>query len=229
MINKEDLKFFDPQIELKEKAVSKSLQFIPGTKIPIPSEVEISESGICNRKCHFCPRSDPDYDHRKEFIKFTLFKKLCDELKELNFSGLFIFSGFVEPLLDKNIYKLISYAKQVLPKARIEIITNGDVLNLKRLKKLYDSGLDRMQVSLYDGEEQHKSFIKLGKKLNLTSEKYVLRPRYLPEENNFGITLSNRGGMLENADFKIPARKTRLNEPCYYLNYKFFLITMVMF
>ena len=139
MINKEDLKFFDPQIELKEKAVSKSLQFITGTKIPIPSEVEISESGICNRKCHFCPRSDPDYDHRKEFIKFTLFKKLCDELKELNFSGLFIFSGFVEPLLDKNIYKLISYAKQVLPKARIEIITNGDVLNLKRLKKLYDS------------------------------------------------------------------------------------------
>ena len=79
-----------------------------------------------------------------------------------------------------------------------------------------------MQVSLYDGEEQHKSFIKLGKKLNLTSEKYVLRPRYLPEENNFGITLSNRGGMLENADFKIPARKTRLNEPCYYPNYKFF-------
>ena len=58
-----------------------------------------------------------------------------------------------------------------------------------------------MQVSLYDGEEQHKSFIKLGKKLNLTSEKYVLRPRYLPEENNFGITLSNRGGMLEKCRF----------------------------
>ena len=32
MINKEDLKFFDPQIELKEKAVSKSLQFIPEQK-----------------------------------------------------------------------------------------------------------------------------------------------------------------------------------------------------
>ena len=116
-----------------------------------------------------------------------------------------------------------------MPKARIEIITNGDVLNLKRLKKLYDAGLDRMQISLYDGEEQHKSFINLGKKLNLTSEKYVLRARYLPEENNFGITLSNRGGMLENSEYKIPARHTKLNEPCYYPNYKFFLIIMGMY
>tara|TARA_B100000902_G_scaffold357043_1_gene371207 strand:+ start:44 stop:949 length:906 start_codon:yes stop_codon:yes gene_type:complete len=223
MINKSDLKFFDPQIELKQKAVGERLQFIPKTQIPIPSEVEISESGMCNRKCHFCPRSDPDFEHKNEFIEFSLFKKLCDELKELTFAGLFIFSGFVEPLLDKNIYKLISYAKKVLPKARIEIITNGDVLNQKRLKKLYDSGLDRMQISLYDGEEQHKSFINLGKKLNLTSEKYVLRARYLPEENNFGITLSNRGGMLENSEYKIPARHTKLSEPCYYPNYKFFL------
>ena len=72
-----------------------------------------------------------------------------------------------------------------MPSARIEIITNGDVLNLKRLKKLYDSGLDRMQVSLYDGEHQNNKFIEMGKKLNLTEDQYVLRARYLPEEKNF--------------------------------------------
>ena len=219
----EELKFYDPQIEFKKKAVSDRLQFIPNTKIPLPSEVEISESGMCNRKCSFCPRSEPNYNHVNQFIDFNLNKKLCDELSEFDFAGLFIYSGFVEPLLDKNIYSLVNYAKKTLPKARIEIITNGDVLNAKRLKKLYDSGLDRLQVSVYDGEEQHLKFVKLGKELNLKNDKYVLRARYLPEEKNFGITLSNRGGMMENAEYKILPRKEKLDKTCFYPSYKFFL------
>ena len=223
MTNKEDLKFFDPQIEVKEKAVAERLQFLPGTKTPMPAEAEISESGMCNRKCSFCPRSDPNYDHRNEFISYDLHKKLCDQLSELNYKGLIMYSGFVEPMLDKNIYNLVNYAKTKLPNARIEMISNGDVLNEKRLKKLYDSGLDRLQISLYDGEEQHKDFIKLGKKLGLKNDKFVLRARYLPEEQNFGITLSNRGGMLKNAEYKIDPIKEKLNKRCFYPSYKFFL------
>ena len=29
---------------------------------------------MCNRKCSFCPRSAPDYDHKNEFISFELHK-----------------------------------------------------------------------------------------------------------------------------------------------------------
>ena len=223
MTKKEDIKFFDPQIEVKELAVAERLQFFPNTKIPLPSEIEISESGMCNRTCSFCPRSDPGYEEVNEFISFDLHKKLCDQLKEVNYSGLIIYSGFVEPLLDKNIYNLIKYAKSTLPKSNVEIISNGDVLSEARLEKLYDSGLDRIQISLYDGLEQHKKFIRLGKKLNLDNNKYVLRARYLPEEKNFGITLSNRGGMLENAEYKIMPTKKKLNKKCFYPGYKFFL------
>ncbi len=223
MTKKEELKFFDPQIEVKEKAVAERLQFVPGTKIPLPSEVEISESGMCNRKCSFCPRSDPNYPHKNEFISFDLHKKLCDELKDLKYSGLIIYSGFVEPMLDKNIYSLVNYAKKTLPESRVEMISNGDVLNIKRLKQLYDSGLDRLQISLYDGEDQHHEFIKLGKKLNLNNKQYVLRARYLPQEQDFGITLSNRGGMLENAEYKIMGRDKKLEKKCFYPSYKFFL------
>jgi len=223
MTKKEDLKFFDPQIEIKEKAVADRLQFLPGTLTPLPAEIEISESGMCNRKCSFCPRSDPDYNHRNEFISFDLHKKLCDQLSELNYRGLIMYSGFVEPMLDKNIYNLVKYAKTKLPNSRVEMISNGDVLNETRLKKLYNSGLDRLQISLYDGEQQHKKFIKLGKKLNLRNDRFVLRARYLPEEQNFGITLSNRGGMLKNAKYKIDPVKKKLNKKCFYPSYKFFL------
>ena len=66
------INFFDPQISHKRKLVSEKFQYIPGTKIPLPSEVEISESGTCNRKCSFCPRSDPNYKDIKEFIKPSL-------------------------------------------------------------------------------------------------------------------------------------------------------------
>ena len=150
-------------------------------------------------------------------------KKLCDELKEIQFSGLIIYSGFVEPMLDKNIYKLVSYAKKTNPTARVEIISNGDVLNETRLKKIYDSGLDRLQISLYDGEEQFEKYQKLGEKLNLDEEQYVLRKRYLPEEQDFGITLSNRGGMLTESEYKIAPKKEPVKSSCNYPNYKFFL------
>ena len=164
-------------------------------------------SGICNRKCSFCPRSDPNYPDINEFISEELHKKLCDQLSELNYSGLIIYSGFVEPMLDKNIYNLVKYAKEN-PNSRVEIITNGDVLNKARLKKIFVSGLDRMQISLYDGDDQYEKFKELEESLKLNSFQYVLRKRYLPEEQDFGITMSNRGGMLKNAEHSIlPASK----------------------
>ena len=39
------INFFDPQINVKKKLVNEKFQYLPGTKIPLPSEVEISESG----------------------------------------------------------------------------------------------------------------------------------------------------------------------------------------
>ena len=49
-------------------------------------------------------------------------------------------------------------------------------------------------------------------KLGLNNEKYVLRARYLPQEKDFGITISNRGGMLANAEYKIDPLKSKLNK-----------------
>ena len=88
------INFFDPQINVKKKLVNEKFQYLPGTKIPLPSEVEISESGTCNRKCSFCPRSDPNYLDIKEFIKTALHDKLHKELAELKFSGTVRYSGF---------------------------------------------------------------------------------------------------------------------------------------
>ena len=104
-------KFIDPYIEKKSKKSNELFQFFPETSIPLPSEVEISESGTCNRKCSFCPRSAQDFKDVKEFINDQLILKLVNELKNYYFRGTIRFSGFVEPLLDKNIFKLIKICR----------------------------------------------------------------------------------------------------------------------
>jgi len=103
------------------------------------------------------------------------------------------------------------------------MVTNGDVLNLGRLKKLFKAGLNKLLISVYDGPEDVIKFEKLCNQANLTKDQYFIRHRYLPSEEDFGITLSNRAGMMENAEYKISKLNTSLKKPCYYPSYTFFL------
>tara|TARA_B100001123_G_scaffold407455_1_gene499736 strand:- start:283 stop:1170 length:888 start_codon:yes stop_codon:yes gene_type:complete len=221
----EKKKFIDTNIKNKSKTVEGNLQFInyEDKRMPLPTEIEISESGTCNRKCSFCPRSDPNYEDKKEFIDNKLHEKMCIELKELNYRGTIRYSGFVEPLLDKNIFNLIAMARNNVPQSNIEIVTNGDPLDLGRLKKLFSSGLNKILISAYDGKEETKKLEELCIKANLNKKQYIIRHRYLSEDQDFGITLSNRSGSMQNAEYKIENLKNPLKNPCYIPSYTFFL------
>ncbi len=218
-------KFLDPNLKNKKKTVEDKLQIVnyKGVSLPLPTEIEISESGICNRKCSFCPRSDPKYEDIKEFISNELHLKLCKELKDLNYKGTIRYSGFVEPLLDKNIFNLIKMVRDHLPLTNIEIVTNGDPLNKARLLKLFTSGLNKILISAYDGKKEADELEKLCISSGLNLDQYIVRHRYLSEENDFGITLSNRSGLMENAEFKINALKEPLKKACFIPSYTFFL------
>ena len=218
-------KFIDTNIINKSKTVEDKIQLIEhkGKMLPLPTEIEISESGTCNRTCSFCPRSDPKFEDKKEFISNKLHEKMCIELKELNYKGTVRFSGFIEPMLDKNIYNLISMVRTYIPESNIEMVTNGDPLNLTRLKKLFNSGLNRILISAYDGKEEAEKLDDLCKRANLTEREFIVRHRYLSEDDDFGITLSNRSGLMENAEFKIETLKEPMKKPCYIPSYTFFL------
>ncbi|WP_415307798.1 radical SAM/SPASM domain-containing protein [Candidatus Pelagibacter sp. Uisw_099_02] len=218
-------KFLDTNIDYKSKTVEDKIQIFEykNLRLPLPTEIEISESGTCNRSCSFCPRSAADFDDKKEFITNDLHEKLCEELKKLNYSGTIRYSGFVEPLLDKNIYNLINMVKKFIPDSNVEMVTNGDPLNLKRLKKLFENGLNKILISAYDGKEDADKLEDLCKKANLSNEQYIVRHRYYSEDQDFGITLSNRSGLMENAEFKIDSLKEPLKSPCYIPSYTFFL------
>ena len=218
-------KFIDPNIVHKSKTVENQIQFFQfnGQSLPLPTEIEISESGTCNRSCSFCPRSAANFIDKKEFITNKLHEKLCAELKELNYKGTIRYSGFVEPMLDKNIFNLINMVRNYLPESNIEMVTNGDPLNLKRLKKLFESGLNKILISAYDGKVESEKLEDLCVQANLNEKQYIVRHRYYSEDEDFGITLSNRSGLMADAEFKIDALKEPLKKPCYIPSYTFFL------
>ncbi len=220
------MKFLDKNIKRKSKIVSDTLQYVKDSKIPLPSVVEISDSGTCNRSCIFCPRSDPEWISKfdkKEFIKTELHEKICKELSEYNYKGIVVYSGFNEPMLNKKCYENIARTRKYLPEAKIELITNGDVLNLKNIKRLFESGLSTLLISVYDGPEDLEKFKKMCVEAKLESHQFVIRNRYLPPEKDFGITISNRGGLMENAGHSIKSLKKSISEPCYYPSYNFFI------
>ena len=72
------MKYLDKNIKRKSKIVTDTLRFLKNTSIPLPSVVEISDSGTCNRSCVFCPRSDPkwiDEFDKKNLLKLSFMKK----------------------------------------------------------------------------------------------------------------------------------------------------------
>tara|TARA_Y100000590_G_scaffold373653_1_gene437576 strand:+ start:4103 stop:4981 length:879 start_codon:yes stop_codon:yes gene_type:complete len=214
-------KFIDPLIKRKAN-LTKNVQF-SNANMPLPSVIEISESGTCNRVCSFCPRSAPDFLDIKEFISEDLIIKLSKELSFYDYSGIFLFSGFVEPMLDKNIYSLIHIVRSNLPKAKIEMVTNGDALDETRTKKLFKSGLSTLLVSIYDGKNEADKMQELLQNAGLSEDQFKVRHRYLSESESFGITLSNRAGMMEKAGHVIPSLKEPMKKPCYYPHYTFFM------
>jgi radical SAM protein with 4Fe4S-binding SPASM domain len=218
-------KFLDPNLKNKSITVEDRIQLFEyfGSSLPLPTEIEISESGTCNRTCSFCPRSAIGFVDKKEFISNLLHEKLCRELNEFNYKGTIRYSGFVEPLLDKNIYNLIKMARNYLPLSNIELVTNGDPLNLKRLKKLFENGLNKILISSYDGKEESQKFEELCINANLNEEQFIVRHRYYSKDEDFGITLSNRAGLMANAKFKIEPLKESLKKPCFIPSYTFFL------
>jgi radical SAM protein with 4Fe4S-binding SPASM domain len=215
------MKYQDPGIPRKKALINKTISLYKD--IVLPSVVEINESEICNRSCSFCPKSDPSYPNKKIFISSALVHKLSSELSVLAYEGIFVFSGFCEPLLDVNIYNLIDIASKNLPNAKIELVTNGDPLNLKNMIKLFDSGLTTLIVSAYDGPEQLEYFKKMAIKAGVSEERVFIRPRYLPEDQDFGITLNNRSGMMSGADYKIDTLLEPLEKRCNYPFYSFFM------
>ena len=205
-------------IEKNLQRRSKSVDVVELYKdLPKPTWVELSLIDVCNRKCEFCPKSDEDVapDTYKSMNRIII-DKIHDQLAEIKFSGIVSLCGYGEPLLHKDINYIVKKLSNV---AKVEIITNGDVLTSKILQELYLSNASKVLVSMYDGPEQIEKFKEIARQANVPDEIFVLRDRWYDEQNDFGVKLTNRAGTIKVGKQEDISK----NKYCYYPTYQFLI------
>ena len=181
--------------------------------IPLPSWIEISIVDACNRTCSFCPKSDDNIaPNTYQKMEMSLIKKLCKDLKKINFTGSFCLSGYGEPTLHKNIINIIDELSSI---GYVEIVTNGDTLNVQSLIKFYQSKLSKLLISLYDDEHQLEKFNNMIKESGISSDFVILRNTWYNENDDFGLLLTNRSGTIDYGQ----QPKINKNKACYYPSY----------
>ena len=175
-------------------------------------EIEINSSELCNRTCEFCPRVDGSlYTNQNLNISLDLCKRINNELKDLNFKGGLVLSGYGEPMLHPNLIQMVKILGNGI---HLEMVTNGDKLNSEIVVELFKNGLNILVVSMYDGPHQIDEFQKIFKKAGIPDDLYILRDRWYTVDEDYGVKLTNTEGHQELVD---------LYRPCYYPFYSMML------
>jgi 8-amino-3,8-dideoxy-alpha-D-manno-octulosonate transaminase len=119
-------------------------------------------------------------------------------LSRFNFSGRVALYSYGEPCTDDRLPDLVRYAREKLPKANIEINSNGFLLTLNLYKKLVDSGISCIYVSQY-GKSMPKTIKEIFEYLK-TRPKGENKISYRIFNEELYPLISNRGGEIEVAE-----------------------------
>ncbi|MFZ2448413.1 MAG: radical SAM/SPASM domain-containing protein [Syntrophobacteraceae bacterium] len=130
---------------------------------PFPTTVRIETTNRCNSHCVICP-------HQKMTRPLTtmseeLYRKIIDECSEHKLKTIHL-HNFGEPLLDKDLFKRITYAK-AKGISHVKIFSNGSLLNASNITALLDSGLDEIKISIDGADRLEYESIRVGLKYDV--------------------------------------------------------------
>ena len=117
-------------------------------RVPLFDNIEIETINRCNGACSFCPVSKLNDQRPYLKMKSELFKKIIDELKQLEYSGGISLFSNNEPLLDDRIVEFHRYARENLPNSRIYLFSNGTLLSTELFLELIKY-LDELIIDNY--------------------------------------------------------------------------------
>jgi radical SAM protein with 4Fe4S-binding SPASM domain len=121
----------------------------------IPTRISIETGNICNLRCPLCPTGRQEKGPARGFMALENYKKIIDELA----SNLLLVRlyNWGEPLLNKNILPMITYAFE--KGTGVTISTNLNILDPQTAAELMRSGLQKIFVSC-DGisDETYNSY-----------------------------------------------------------------------
>lgn len=118
-----------------------------------PYIIQIFPVYACNFRCNYCIHSvnveKRGFISEKVFIDFEIYKKCIDDLCQFPRKiKMLRFAGTGEPLLHKDIAKMIKYAVDKDISDSIEIVTNGSLLTKEIADKLIEANLSKLRISI---------------------------------------------------------------------------------
>ena len=116
------------------------------TASALPAAVGIDVSDACNIACTVCSREIAWDKRRHPFLSLSEFVGIYDQIRPVYLS----LSGYGETLLNKEIAGMVAHATQA--GSRVNIVTNGTLLDPDRAHRLLDAGLAKLKVSI-DGAD----------------------------------------------------------------------------
>lgn len=142
------------------------------------AKVYIEPTSKCNLSCRTCIRNV--WDEKMGKMSNATFKRILDGIKELGYPPSIFFGGFGEPLSHPHIVDMVAEAKKFCSK--VELITNGMLLNEKLSIDLIEAGLDTLWVSVDGAKPESYADVRIGaalpeifKNIKQYRHQYVLR------------------------------------------------------
>jgi hypothetical protein len=108
-----------------------------------------------------------------------IFERVLTQLQALDFCGRISPYLMNEPLLDKRLPELIAATRARCPGSWIAINTNGDALSARLAHRLFDAGLNCLDVNAYDSSEQHVAHTRLATEVAMQRHDVVCHTGYL--------------------------------------------------
>lgn len=135
---------------MKAKLISQPRpeRVVLGKHLPLktPFVVYIEPSGFCNLRCVFCPQTSKLKGMVRDIMTFKLWKKAIDDLDEFPEKvKLLRVCGNGEPMSNPDLVEMLKYARESDKIERIELITNGTLLEEPYTLTRY---VDRIIISI---------------------------------------------------------------------------------
>lgn len=134
-----------------------------------PAMIELQTINRCNAKCPMCPYSYTTALKNFQNIDSELFDNILIQLSQEKDFKILVLTFQNEPLLDKELVSRAIKFKNLMPEKRIEIVTNGSLLNKNIVPEIYKH-FDTVTISINAHDEKTYKEVMGGLSWKITKE-----------------------------------------------------------
>lgn len=156
---------------LNDEAGQVEYGFYDRLSAEFPSQVIIDVTEVCNLACIHCPHPEfkKSEHYEARYLEPELNKKIVDEVRSRGQgkTQYIRYSSEGEPLVHPKGYEMIEYAARNSG-VYVTLTTNGTIMNEKRTRRLLDSGVHMIDISIDAFTPETYAKIRVNGDLNVT-------------------------------------------------------------